>query len=176
TPELSDMIAPSLPQIARFQKRPEDEPGYVDQQELRFPLDGDLSKLNGELTIALGQAQFQTSSAFSRLLKTVQAESEAMVGRRLDPLVLQMTDGVIKYDRYTIPLGEFNLQASGTIDLPDQRLDVVTWIPIGALTDEAAGMFNTGLGSLLGRAVPEFERLTMVPWRTRGRFGDTQTL
>src|SRR5690606_28432513 len=176
TPELSNLIAPSLPQIARYEKRPEDEEAYVDQSGLRFPLDGDLSKLNGDLTIALGQAPFQTSSAFARLLKTVQAESQAMVGRRLEPLVVKMRDGVVTYDRFQIPLGEFNLETSGTVDLPARRLDVVTWIPIGALTDEAAGMFNTGLGSLLGRAVPEFERLTMAPWRTRGTFGNTQTL
>jgi hypothetical protein len=65
---------------------------------------------------------------------------------------------------------------AGEIDLPQQRLNVVTWIPVGALTDQAAGMFNTGLGSLLGRAVPEFERLTMAPWRTSGSFGNTTTL
>src|SRR5690606_25621403 len=134
-PELGDMIAPSLPQIAHFEKRAADEPGFVDQQNLRFPLDGDLSKLNGQLTIALGDAYFQTSSAFARLLKTVQADSQAMVGRKLEPLVLTMESGVIRYSRYQIPLGEFNLEASGTIDLPGERLDVVTWIPIGALTD-----------------------------------------
>ncbi|MFG0283095.1 MAG: hypothetical protein ACF8R7_01615, partial [Phycisphaerales bacterium JB039] len=176
TPELGDLLAPGLPQIARFEKRPEDGEAYVTHSNFQFPVDGDVSRLNGQVTITLGAARFQTSSAFSKVLKTVELQDRGSVGRRLGPLTLTMTNGVITYDRYTIPLGEFNMQTSGTIDLPNRSLDVVTWIPIGALTDEAAGMFNTGLGSFLGRAVPEFERLTMVPWRTSGKFGNTTTL
>jgi hypothetical protein len=52
---------------------------------------------------------------------------------------------------------------------------VVTYIPFGALTDEAAGVFNTGLGKILGGAIPGIERATMMPFRTTGSFQKHET-
>ncbi len=52
-----------------------------------------------------------------------------------------------------------------------QDLDVVTYVPFGALTDEAAGKFNTGLGGkLAGLTGGVLEKSTMMPFRTRGTF------
>ena len=45
-----------------------------------------------------------------------------------------------------------------------------------ALTEEALGSLKTGVTSLLGRQIPIFESLTMVPWRTKGMPGSQRTL
>ena len=176
TPALGATLLNGLP-LGTIEKRPEDGPMTVVATGLRVPVDGDMSRLNGDVVINVGTARFQTSSAFSRILSLAQQRDSGQIGRRLAPLTLHMRDGVLSYDRYTIPLGEFQIETEAkSIDLVNKRLNIITWIPIGALGDEAAGQFNTGLGSLLGRALPTFDRLTRVPWRTSGSFGSATTL
>lgn len=92
-----------------------------------------------------------------------------MVGRRLAPLTVTVREGVITYPVYRLPLGEFSVDAEGSIDLVRNTIDVVTWLPFGALTDEAAGRLkiNSGIGGALGQVL-NLESLTMVPFRTSG--------
>jgi hypothetical protein len=177
TPGLAATILDGMPLIGSFEKRREDGPALVNATNLRIPVDGDLSKLSGDVHIDLGAARFKTSSAFAAILDIARQNQEGMVGRRLEPLDVRMRDGVISYDAYTIPLGEFKLVTqANAIDLVNRRVDVLTWIPFGALGDEAAGRFNTGLGSALGRALPSLDKLTRVPWRTKGAFGSLTTV
>jgi hypothetical protein len=61
------------------------------------------------------------------------------------------------------------------VNLAARTLDVITYIPLGAVTDEAAGVFNTGLGGRLGRSIPFLEEATMLPWRTRGPLSSPST-
>lgn len=176
TPALGATLMNGLP-LGTIEKRPEDGPMTVVATGLQVPVDGDLSRLNGDVVINVGTARFQTSSAFSKILSLAHQRDSGQVGRRLAPLTLHMRDGVLSYDRYSVPLGEFQIETQAkSIDLVNKRLNIITWIPIGALGDEAAGQFNTGLGSALGRALPTFDKLTRVPWRTSGTFGHTTTL
>ena len=74
---------------------------------------------------------------------------------------LEQMVGVIKAmtDAYT----------EGTVDLVQNTMNVVTWVPFGALTDQAAGHLNTGLGSLLGHVTPQLiKAASLVPVRTKG--------
>jgi len=169
TPDFGATLIKALPLVGDLQKLEEDAPATVTTSGLRVPIDGDIARLDGGLTLDPGVARFQASPVFGRLLKVVNRQEQSFVGRRLEPLTLAMSGGVISYERYKLPLGEFTVETEGReIDLVNRRLDIVTWIPLGALTDEAAGRFNTGLGSAIGRAVPVLDKLTLLPWRTRG--------
>jgi hypothetical protein len=175
TPELGARLSSGLPLIGTFEKRPEDGPALLTATGLTLPLNHDLTELNADLLFDFGRARFQTSGAFSSILKAVGAQGAGEVGRKLEPLNIAVRKGVISYERYTLPLGEFSVQTQGTVDLVSRQVDLVTFIPLGALSDEAAGVFNTGLGKLLGGAVPTLERATMVPWRTRGPMDNPKT-
>lgn len=173
--ELLARFASGLPSIASIEKRPEDGPATVTTRGLRLPLGNDLSKLNGEATIDLGTAQFGTSNVFGKILKFVGQRESGRVGQRVEPIHVVMTDGVAKYDRFRLPLGEFTIETVGTVDLVKREVDVITYVPLGALTDEALGIFNSGLGAALGRAVPILEKNTLVPWRTAGPMNNPET-
>lgn len=175
TKELGARLSQGLPLIGVFEKRPEDGPATLKATGLRAPINHDLTQFDGDLLLDFGTARFQTSGAFSSILKVVGAKGAGEVGRKLAPLDIKVRSGVISYDRYTLPLGEFTVQTQGTVDLVNRRIDFVTFIPLGALTDEAAGMFSTGLGRLLGGAVPMIEQATMIPWRTRGPMDNPTT-
>lgn len=175
TPELGAMLVRGLPQLATVEKRPEDGPAVVRATDLTVPTDGDLRKLNGTIVLDFAQARFRTSSVFGQLLELAGQQTAATVGRRLEPITLRAANGVVSYDRVNIPLGEFTIATSGSVDLAAKRLDVLTFIPFGALTDEAAGLFNTDLGKVLGGALPTIEQATMVPFRTTGSFAEPET-
>jgi len=174
-PEMADRVGELLPQVLHLAKRPEDGPATLRVRDLSLPTDGSVEGIDGSLTLALGTARFQASDAFSRILRATGLRGAADVGRRLEPINATISRGALTYEPFALPLGEFTLRSEGSIDLSNERVDVVTWIPVGALTDAAAGAFSTGLGGALGRAVPALEQVSMVPWRTRGPFGATTT-
>lgn len=175
TPELGARLVRGLPAVGRFEKRLGDEPASLRAEGLHVPLDGRMERLSGVLMFDPGVVRFETSEMFAAVLKAVGQKAGGMAGRRLDPLQVTARDGVLTYARYRIPLGEFTFQTRGTVDLVNRRLDVITYVPLGALSEEVAGVFRRGLGRALGRTVPGLEADTLVPLRTRGSFEHAQT-
>jgi hypothetical protein len=175
TPKLGSMLVQGLPAVGSFEKRKEDGPAVVDAYAMAIPIDGNMRKLNGQLVVDLGQAHFATSEAFKAILKVTRQKDTGTIGQRMEPFEIDFKDGVGTYQKFMVPLGEFRLATSGTIDLVNKQMDIVTYVPFGALADEAAGKLNTGLGKLISGAVPVIEQATMVPIRTRGSFDKPET-
>jgi hypothetical protein len=175
TPELAARVYKGLPAIGRFEKRRDSGPAIVTLTGLEAPLDGNLERLQGVVRFEPGVAHFETAGRFQKILRALDQRQAGVAGRRLEPLVVRITNGVARYEPYTIPLGEFNVRSEGSVDLVQRRLDVVTWIPFGALSDEAAGAFSLDLGKAVGGLLPPLERLSMVPFRTRGPLASPTT-
>jgi hypothetical protein len=175
TPELGARFTKGLPAIGALEKKTTDVPATVNGTGLTVPLDGQLTKLNGTLVIDPGEARFATSSGFAKLLKVAQQREQGVIGKKLEPLTVTIANGIATYERYRVPLGSFSIETKGTVDLPNKRLDVVTYVPFGELADEVAGVFNSGVGRGIGGAVPLIEKNTMVPLRTTGTFDNPQT-
>jgi hypothetical protein len=169
TKELSEKVSKGLPSVGSIEKTPKDAPATIIATNLTAPLDGNLANLNADIAIDPGEARFGTSSVFGKILKPIGQRTEGVIGRKLEPLNVTIRSGIATYNKYKIPLGEFEFQSEGTVDMVGKRMDIITWIPFGALTDEAAGAFNSGLGALLsGNRVAD--ALAMVPFRSKGSF------
>ncbi len=180
-PELGNYLGEAIPVVGRVTKGPEDGPATLTVKTLEVPLfrHSELSRLQDleiEAEIDLGTARFQTSSIFSKVMKAAQQRTEGGIGRKMSPISLTINSGVLTYPRTKIPIGEFTIESAGTIRLTDGYIDVVTYVPMVALTEEALGSLKTGLTSLLGRQIPIFESVTQVPWRTKGMPGKQKTL
>ncbi|OAB58495.1 hypothetical protein AY599_08520 [Leptolyngbya valderiana BDU 20041] len=167
-PEITERFSELIPELLMVEKRPEDGPAIIRTQGLTIPTNGEWEHGQGEVTIALGTARFRTSSVLSSVLKATGQRAEGSLGRRIEPIQVSMVDGVITYQPFTLPLGDLELESEGTVNLVESTMDVIVWIPKAALTDAAAGRFNTGLGTALGRTVPGFSKVTTVPWRVSG--------
>jgi hypothetical protein len=175
TPELGARLFRGVPLIGRFEKRTDQAPATVTVTNLTVPLDGNLAHLNGDFVLDAGEATFATSNIFGKLLKIAGQREAGQVGRRIEPFRATVRNGAASYERFTLPLGEFTVDTTGSFDLVNRRLNVITYVPFGALTDEAAGVLSTGVGRLLGGVIPTVERATMVPIRTRGSFDSPDT-
>ncbi len=180
SPALSARLVKGLPSIGKFEKTREDEPGRVDGTDVTVGLNGDLRKLNGDIRLDLGEVQFATSSAFSELLSVVGTQQAGVAGRRVKPIAITIRNGVITYAPFEVPLGEFIIVSSGTINLVSKDIDIVTKVPLGAVTDEALGQFRLGIKNQLDFDIPGFgqfslrdalDRATMMPFRTTGTLG-----
>ncbi len=164
TTGLSARLVKGLPLVGSFTKAASQEPASLRGEGLVVPLDKDFSKLNGVVTIDPGEAQFATSGFFNELLNLVKLREAGAVGQRLQPLTITVVNGVATYPRWGLPLGEFTVQTEGKVDLVKRELDVVTWIPAGALADNTIGLF--GGKNLLGGTV--LEAASLLPFRTKG--------
>ncbi|MEL7484489.1 MAG: hypothetical protein AAFN41_09055, partial [Planctomycetota bacterium] len=169
-PQLGSRIARAVPALGRVTKSREDGPATLEATSVEFTL-GEEQRLRGldaDFTIDVGTARFQASRAFGDVLIFARQKNDTEIGRRLEPMTGTLRDGVLEYDPLELPLGEFTISSEGSYDLVTRRTDVMTAIPLGALSDKAMGELNTGLGSQLSRLIPGLRELTMVPWRVKG--------
>jgi len=183
TTQLAARFIKGLPLIGSVQKNKTDTPALITADAMRVSLDNDLRKLNGIINIDPGQAKFETGKEFAGILKAINQKTSGSIGQKIDPIKATITNGIMKYERWSLPVGEFKLRTEGTVDLVNGTVDVLTYLPLGALTDEAAGLFKKGKGALggLGNILgggdkgANLEDTLMVPWRTRGPYGKTRT-
>lgn len=171
SPALAAKLFKVAPLVGSMEKKPEDGPAVVTITDLRLPLDGDLRKLHAKVAADPGAARFETSGLFGELLGATGQAQEGFVGRRIDKFDVNIVKGVASYQRFALPLGEFKVETEGMLDLVNKRQDIVTWVPMGVLSDSALDVLNTGLGKILGDLVPTFDELTMVPIRSKGLLG-----
>ena len=167
-PEIAERFSELIPELLLVEKRPEDGPAVIQTDGVKIPTNGDWSKGQGTATIALGTARFQTTSLLASVLRATGQRQQGRVGQRIDPIRVSMVDGVITYEPFKLPLGDLTIESEGTVNLVANEMNVLVWLPMAALSDEAAGSFNTGLGSLVGRTIPGFGATTTVPWRVSG--------
>jgi hypothetical protein len=175
TPALTQRLGGSIPVVGTLEKHAADEPGIVRAENLTLPVDGDMRKLNGQITIDPGVARFTTGGGFQTLLKQTGQRQQGLIGGKIEPFVVNIREGVLSYDRFRLPLGEFSIETTGTVDLVKKRMDLVTYVPFFALTDEVAGALSTNLAGAIGQLPGGVDRATLVPLRTSGSFGTTKT-
>ncbi|MDX2118057.1 MAG: hypothetical protein SFY96_07745 [Planctomycetota bacterium] len=170
TKELGNRFVKGVPFVGELSKSNEMQPASVVSPTLAVPIDGNMQRLNGDVTIDPGELLFKPSKDFAALLKTLnQNAGGGLLGQRLQPLVLNIKNGVITYQKWTLPLGQFNIQTEGVVDLVQQRVDVITWIPLGALSEKSAALFG-GAAALGG-----LDASVALPFRTRGALSGPQT-
>ncbi len=108
------------------------------------------------------------------MLKLVNARGVGVIGRQLEPLKVHVKQGVATYDSWTIPLGEFRVRSEGVVDLVRSSMDVVTYVPIEALSEKALSSLKAG--TFAGKALPGVaDALREVPFRTKGALGGART-
>ena len=160
TPEFTNrFVRTAIPIIDRVEKTDAERPSVITANGLTVPLNGDTRSLNGVMRVDLGEVRFQAASFFGSILSAAGGREFGTIGRRIDPFDVQMTRGVARYDRITIPAGEFSLDTRGKVNLNDNTMDIVVFVPAAAVATEVA--------ALAGR-VPGFNQVATLPLRFRG--------
>ncbi len=167
SPRLGEMaLSTLLPLIGHIEKRTEDGAALVVAEEFTAPIDGDLRRLNGRLTISLGRVRYEAAPFFGKLIRLTDNPTTSLLFNNWPELKVTITDGVATYERVALPMGDFTLETKGTVDLAERTVDIITYVPLSALVREIA--------EAAGR-VPGIRQATLIPLRTRGKFGALKT-
>lgn len=162
TPEASKRyISTVVPILDKVEKTRDDKPAVITADGLTAPLDGDMSKLNADLMFDLGTVQFQSSDFFGEILKATSNAAVGKVGQKIPPFKAKVRQGVVNYERFTVPTGEFEISTEGRVDLVKKKMRLTVWVPLPALADEIAGALK--LGSL-----PGLRDLNVIPLKMSG--------
>ncbi|MCK4873719.1 MAG: hypothetical protein KAS72_13435 [Phycisphaerales bacterium] len=163
TEALSDMILTDLLPIVQLEKRPQDGPIRITATDLRAPLDGDLSKLNGTIDIDVGQARYIVAEPLASILAATGNEAQASTRDLLPPIHISLTDGVARYAELPVVINRTRMLFTGRVNLVTRRIRLDTEIPLSELDK---GLFRSfgGLGDLSKVLPPD----TMIPIVVRG--------
>lgn len=170
--EIAKKLPGGMPLVGFIEKQKGvDEPAMIRAEGLRVPLDNNMRKLNGVITVDPGTASFEFNDAFSKILKQLSQKDRGQMGQRLDPFIVNIKDGVASYDKFKLKFGEFTLETTGAADLVQKRIDVVTYIPAGAMTEELLNAFK----GTLGANAKGFTSQTRFPFTTKGPLDNPKT-
>jgi hypothetical protein len=162
SPEASKrFISTVVPILDKLEKTKDDKPAVITADGLTAPLDGDMSKLNADLMFDLGTVQFQSSDFFGEILKATSNKSVGRIGQKIPPFKAKVRQGVINYERFTIPTGEFELSTEGKVDLVKKKMRLTVWVPLFALADEITGLLKVG-------SLPGLGDLSSIPLKISG--------
>ncbi|MBN4060355.1 hypothetical protein JYT11_00760, partial [Planctomycetaceae bacterium AH-315-I19] len=148
-----------LPFLTRFEKTAQDDPAEFTADGLTIPLGNDMTKLNGRVRMDLGTVQFSTSTLFGDILDATNNNRTGSLGGRVDPILLTIDKGVLSYERTKIPTGSYVMETRGTIDLVKQKMEIILYLPLSALSKDLRNAF--------GR-VPGLDDFGLVPIRIKG--------
>ena len=98
----------------------------------RLPLDGDFSRLHGDLEITIGAVEFDGGSASLKILQLFSVTKERVPGS-IEPIIARIREGVITYDRFAVNIGEYAMLYEGSVDLNTMTADLKTSLPLKGL-------------------------------------------
>jgi hypothetical protein len=171
--QLVDRLVVGLPFVSSFEKQRVDGPGRVVFESFRVPLDGDRRKLDGVTRADLGVVRFETEALLGRVLKLTGATGKQLK-RKFKPFVVTAKRGVLTYDKYYLPIGGEEIATAGKVDLVENSIDMVLYVPILMLAERMVGNVRTGLSSLIPGSAPVLGSLTRMPIRVRGPLDDPE--
>lgn len=172
---LSAVLASKQPVFAVIEKRAGDQPARFSARGLSVPLAGDMKLLSGEMTLDLGEARVALAKSIAGLLKPTASDKGAVKLLKYQPMNLSVKEGVISLGTWTFPIEDFTFRTAGTIDLVRREVDMLTWIPAGALTAETLKVFNQQLSGLTNQTFGAIDERLQVPLRTKGSLDSPST-
>lgn len=165
----------AMPLLSNLEKKREDGPATATITGLEMPIEpeidtnGDgkpdaqnLRKLNGDVRVELGATRYAASDLLGHVLKATKNNTEGKLFKNFPPLDVKIRQGVASYEKTRFPIGEFEIETRGKVDLADKQMDLIVYLPILAVADEVAGTF---------KLAPGLGDLTMLPFRIKGPIG-----
>lgn len=118
-----------LPMVCTVTKPPESKPARLVVQSLDFPATGDLSKLNADLTLELGEIQYSWLPGLADAL----GSAATLERTQLKSFPIRIQQGVVRYEKLPLKLGGREVLFSGSYQLADQKLSLSFSIPLELL-------------------------------------------
>ena len=138
------------------------QPLQVVVTNLTLPTDGDVSALDADIEMTLGDVQISSGSLLFTIMALFEQTNAATVPGYVEPVRATIRGGVVTYERFAMRLDKQELVYTGSVDLNTRKIALRTEYPLSGL----ARSFSELRGYTEGISVPIV---------TRGTFGDYET-
>ncbi len=129
TPDMAHAILDKVSPMF-YDIRKKNGPIKLSAQYLRLPTDGDLSKLDANLILDLGQIDMSSGGLFGDLLGTAKKQVGDSTTATLQPIPIRIRKGVVQYQKFEIQADTFKVTTGGKINLITQQLDLTAAVPL----------------------------------------------
>jgi hypothetical protein len=156
TPLFTQRIVGNLvPMIVDLKKPQGADPAVVSVDELRLPLDADLSKLDAVVRVNLGEVSYRLLPGLESLLGGAEAKTV-----KLPEIRVPIEKGVASYSGLPVHIAGRDYMFQGTFNLVDKSFRMQTQVPLSALGKKVSDQLDTLRGVL--------DPNMMVPLELRG--------
>jgi hypothetical protein len=124
-----NLLGGVLPMVCAITKPAESAPARLEVQSLALPADGDLSKLDAELTLELGDIQYSWLPGLADALGSAATPERT----RLKSFPIRIQQGVVRYEKLPLKLGGREVLFSGSYQLADNKLALSFGVPLEIL-------------------------------------------
>jgi hypothetical protein len=132
TPELRQAIlAPIHPIFADV--RTVEQPIRLTMTNAVLPMDGDVARLDGHVEITSGAVELDSGSTMLLILSLFKGSDKSTLPGFIEPIVIDIHQGVVTYDRFAMKIDKYTLAYQGTVDLVQGTLDLRTEVPLEGL-------------------------------------------
>jgi len=123
------VVGKLIPTMVNVQKAADAAPAKFSVDALRFPLDGDLRKLDGMVRIDLGEVSY---SLFPELASFFSSNAQASAVK-IPMLTVPIVKGVAGYQRLPVKIGDREYIFSGTYDIVTDAAQLTANVPVSLL-------------------------------------------
>jgi hypothetical protein len=126
------------------------------------PLDGNVSRLRGNVGITVGQVEFDSGSITLAMLRIFNASNTKTLPGRIEPIKAQIRDGIVSYEQFVVHVEQYTISFTGTMDLVNRTLDLHWEMPLDGLAVSITEL----KGKVEGISVPLWTHGTFDDYRT----------
>ncbi len=153
------VVGPLLPVVVGLRKPEGAAPIDLSVSSFHLPLDGDLSALDADVTLALGEVAYQLLPGLQDVLARIDQENVQRLAE-LEPLHVPIRGGVATYDGLVLEVGGHELIFAGSCDLASTELGLATSVPLK--------IFGSSLARELDRAREYLDPELAIPIELSG--------
>ncbi len=95
-----------------------------------YPLDGDLSKMDGDFTLDLGQVDVPAQGLLGTLLGDMAKGQPETTKASIPPINVTVKKGILAYDQFSVQTAAFDIKTSGRVNLVRKELDLIAVVPL----------------------------------------------
>ena len=130
------VIGKLVPMLVQLSKPEGAEPVSLDVRDFTLPLDGDLKRLSGVVSLDLNRVSYEVLPGLQRLLAMQPGAAAGGGAARvadIAPLTLRIEGGVVHYEGLPITFQGRDLNFRGSYDLAANRIQLATDVPLKLL-------------------------------------------
>jgi hypothetical protein len=109
-------------------------PIQMQVSQVQTSLDGDISTLNADVYIDIGEVELDSGSVTMKLLPMFNTKHVEVIPAFFEPIFIEIRSGIATYRKFNLTLAnKYTIPYSGTINFVNRQLELHTAVPLTGL-------------------------------------------